>query len=117
MSWSYEADKDKDKIGPLDVVVVDEDGKTEDLKNHGYHSPDGFQIGYEGSGPSDLAYSILTDYMLRCKDVDMADIPGKVELLHQDFKRAYIANAKEYIRISSALIYSWLRMQENKNGV
>jgi len=115
MSWSYEADKERGKVGPLNVVVVDEDGSTEVLTNHGYHSPDGFQIGYDGSGPADLAYSILTDYMLRCHDIDMADIPGKVEQLHQEFKRAYIANAKDYIRISSALIYSFLRMQENKN--
>lgn len=26
------------------------------------HSPDGFECGYGGSGPSDLALSILTDY-------------------------------------------------------
>lgn len=33
------------------------------LKNIGYHSPDGFEMGYMGSGPADLALTILLDHL------------------------------------------------------
>jgi len=35
------------------------------LKHIVRHSPDGFQWGYGGSGPSDLALSIMTDFSKR----------------------------------------------------
>lgn len=31
---------------------------TEHLKSYNRHSPDGFNVGYGGSGPAELAYSI-----------------------------------------------------------
>ena len=46
------------------------------------HSPDGFEWGYGGSGPADLALSILTDYL------------GDQEIaykFYQAFKWAFIA--------------------------
>jgi hypothetical protein len=33
------------------------------LANIGYHSPDGFEMGYGGSGPADLALTILLDHL------------------------------------------------------
>lgn len=33
------------------------------LKHHILHSPTGFEWGYAGSGPADLAYSILWDFL------------------------------------------------------
>ncbi|GAG21045.1 unnamed protein product, partial [marine sediment metagenome] len=77
MSWSYEAKKEVGQIGTIDVKIVSADGTDEFLKNHGYHSPDGFQIGYEGSGPADLAYSILIDYFARTHDEPLSEIPCK----------------------------------------
>jgi hypothetical protein len=50
-----------------------------DLHNH---SPDGFEWGYGGSGPSQLALAILADAL---DDDELAD------RLHQDFKWEFIA--------------------------
>jgi hypothetical protein len=41
-----------------------------------YHSPDGFEFGYGGSGPSDLALNIL----------NLLVMPKEAVRLHQDFK-------------------------------
>jgi hypothetical protein len=46
------------------------------------HSPDGFQWGYMGSGPAQLALALLCDHL---GDDDQA------VLYHQDFKRAWVA--------------------------
>jgi hypothetical protein len=62
------------------------------------HSPDGFEWGYGGSGPADLARSILID----CLGEDRAD------RLYQDFKWAFVAKFQyEGWRITSDVIESW----------
>jgi len=44
------------------TVLVREDGKPDrPLKHYVKHSPDGFEWGYGGSGPADLAYAILRE--------------------------------------------------------
>jgi len=47
------------------------------------HSPSGFEWGYGGSGPAQLALALLSDHI---GDDDQAVI------LHQDFKRSVVAN-------------------------
>lgn len=51
----------------IDVEVVgDENSVDEDpypLTHVCYHSPDGFEWGYPGSGPADLALAILVDFL------------------------------------------------------
>ena len=42
--------------------VVNHDGEATILRQCVYHSPSGFETGYAGSGPADLALSILADY-------------------------------------------------------
>lgn len=51
-----------DGTGPALVVVVDDAG-TRPLKHEMRHSPDGFSWGFGGSGPGDLARSILADHL------------------------------------------------------
>lgn len=55
------------EIGPIRVWVEShEDGewiRLGSLRHRRYHSPDGFQVGYGGSGPADLARSILWDVL------------------------------------------------------
>ena len=70
----------------VSVVRVDE-GQTPvelparfDLRNH---SPDGFEWGYSGSGPAQLALAIVAD---ATGDNDQA------QLLYQDFKDAVVAH-------------------------
>jgi len=116
MSWTYKAKQNDSGIGGIECQIVLEDGSVETLSNLGYHSPDGFQIGYEGSGPADLAYSILMDFMLRSKEFNKKKTPGKTEFLHQDFKRSFVAVAKEHFQIDSDFISEWLKKKvQNEN--
>lgn len=75
----------RDRDGNVVIAVID-NGKRRplnarnDLSNH---SPTGFEYGYGGSGPAQLALAIL------------ADVLGNDALAlrhHQDFKWAYIAD-------------------------
>jgi len=71
-----------------------------------YHSPDGFEWGYPGSGPADTALSILTDYF--------GDDPSLVEeskafLLHQHFKDHFLVRAPKFaFVIKTQQIVDWV---------
>lgn len=71
------------------------------------HSPDGFEFGYQGSGPAQLALAILYDFT---EDKDLA-------LEHyQDFKVAFIAGMPHGGRtIHGDDISLWLRAQAVPN--
>ena len=74
-----------------------------------YHSPDGFECGYGGSGPADLALSILADHF--------GERPEKKKVgacrcwqLHQAFKREFVAPAdREGFTVTSEQIEAWLQ--------
>ena len=72
----------------------------QELKHYARHSPDGFEWGYGGSGPSELARCILIDYF--------DDIP-KADKHYQQFKFDIIAVIKEdsWV-ITSEDIEKWL---------
>ena len=53
-------------------------GKSQRVWNH---SPDGFNWGYEGSGPAQLALAVLLEFVPQERAVE----------LHQEFKREVIA--------------------------
>lgn len=94
------------------VFVHVEDGKTgarRQLEHVSRHSPDGFEWGYGGSGPADLALSILADMAPK----------REAEAFYQDFKRCYVsdwpsesvplrAGCLEQWRISEQQIREWL---------
>lgn len=44
------------------LVTVDDGGRSYFLRHCVFHSPTGFETGYSGSGPADLALSILADH-------------------------------------------------------
>lgn len=84
------------------------------------HSPTGFEWGYHGSGPADLALSILHDYLfragmaLRVQSMPEA-IPGRklrerlADMLHQSFKADVVAQLPhEGWRLTGAEVASWL---------
>jgi len=63
------------------------------------HSPTGFEWGYLGSGPSDLAYSILADYAgkdvadslaVRFKEEVVARLPHAAWMLTEDALQAFL---------------------------
>ncbi len=64
------------------------------------HSPDGFQWGYGGSGPAQLALALLLD---ASGDSDRA-LAG-----HQAFKRAFVAGWGEKWEITTEEILAWLK--------
>ena len=67
-----------------------------DLQNH---SPDGFNWGYDGSGPSQLALAMIAD----CR----GDKEGL--LWHTDFRRAFIAPIKgDSWEITEVQIQEWV---------
>ena len=76
---------------------IEEAGKPRrELHNIGLHSPDGFEMGYGGSGPSDLALTILCDFFgvkatpEAFQSGEMNDGQKLAWELHHDFRRKYI---------------------------
>lgn len=57
------------------------------VKHLGVHSPDGFESGYAGSGPAELAYCLLADFF---NETDLRERP-RTRLWHQAFKEDFIA--------------------------
>jgi hypothetical protein len=81
----------------------EEDGPVHVLTNVPHlvvhHSPNGFEFGYGGSGPADLALNVCQFYLIttgyqgeksRCFDGQCFSLAW---VLHQDFKRAFIESA------------------------
>jgi hypothetical protein len=101
----------KTELGPcrinVKVVYGDERVQNEQLKHIVRHSPDGFQMGYGGSGPSDLALSILTDYCMR-NNFD----ENIVESMYQDFKVEFVVPAKEELKVTGEEIKNWLNEKD-----
>jgi len=104
----------KQEIGHCSVIVQIQDGDGDpierELKHIERHSPDGFQWGYGGSGPADLALSILTDLCQRLDFSDMS-LPDKY---YQAFKRKFIATAGDELNLTGKEIYDWLAEQEGE---
>lgn len=78
------------RVKPSNIVLVKELESKEDFKplfHLIYHSPDGFEWGYGGSGPADLALSILFDYFKQDK--------LRAFGYHQIFKQEFIVPLKD----------------------
>ncbi len=78
-------------------VVDDEPADSRPLTHIPYHSPDGFEWGYAGSGPADLALAILADYFEEPPEFVLAALRSmwtprsKAAALHQSFKEQFVA--------------------------
>ena len=103
MKISYIGAQTEERVGPQTVVRHQSDKDT--ILDPGWsqkvwnHSPDGFQWGYEGSGPAQLALAILLD------------VTGDKERsirLHQDFKRDKIATLGDSFILTIDEIHDWL---------
>lgn len=93
----YKGERLYPEQGTISDVTVTVDSKP--LKHHIYHSPTGFNWGYSGSGPADLARSILWDYLEK--------EPPKV--LYQSFKDTFVATWKDEWQITSQEIQGWIK--------
>ncbi len=102
----------------LDCRVREGEGPSRQLLHVVLHSPSGFNAGYLGSGPADLALSILVDYFGDDPDVARALCRGmhggesRAVRLHQRFKQDIIANVLlkvgESYDLAEAQIGMWL---------
>lgn len=89
---------------PPDEIRIwrDPDGRAQANVPHAsvYHSPDGFEFGYGGSGPADLALNILLRF---------TPFYSVAWQHHQDFKWQFIATMPEQGgTIPAATIRAWL---------
>lgn len=79
----YKGYRDNNGTAHVDVLDLIETGVITSSLNHVVrHSPTGFEWGYHGSGPSELA---------RCILLDMGYPEQKVDMVYQEFKRWRIA--------------------------
>jgi hypothetical protein len=99
------------------LVRPDNEGGTGymyELRHHVRHSPDGFEWGYEGSGPSELARCILIDFLDQHEEAERGDPWARVpRVSYQEFKRLFIAGAaKEGFMLDGTEIAAWVHEQE-----
>jgi hypothetical protein len=76
---------DGSAMGPTAYFVQTREGEVYPLKHEVRHSPSGMSHGFEGSGPADLARSILADHL--------GNVPSPA--IYQEFKRQYVAKWPE----------------------
>jgi hypothetical protein len=82
--------------GTISNVVVTVN--SEPLKHHIRHSPDGFNWGYGGSGPADLALNILWDF------IGAEPTPD----LYQKFKSDFVSGWGNVWAVNGNQIQDWL---------
>ena len=96
------------------VKVILPSGRSRPLRHVLLHSPSGFAWGYEGSGPADLAMSLLCD-VLGERPSQRQLIYGRFKAYrhHQDFKREVVAGWElgSHFEIDSEAIAAWLRQR------
>lgn len=77
-----------------------------------HHSPDGFEWGYGGSGPADLSLSILAA-VLGPEPEQVKIFSGscgrRAWMLHQQFKREFVATWGDDWQITVGAVRSWIR--------
>ena len=90
------------KTNGSSIPVVLGPGPSQEVMNH---SPDGFQWGYGGSGPSQLALAIL---------LDVTGDPDLSVRLHQTFKNHFVASWSDKWQIRNEDILTWI--EENREA-
>lgn len=119
------------------VYVANETGAKKPLHHLVVHSPTGFEWGYHGSGPADLALSILGDYFGEQptkKELHQGhfELPRELENepdfrkwdkvieekklkccnFYQSFKSSFVGGfSKEGFTLSESTIKSWVNQQ------
>ena len=106
MIISYIGSRKMGATGPQTVIRHQSDGHDFSLNPRlsqkvWNHSPDGFQWGYEGSGPAQLALAIL---------LDLTGDEDRSVRLHQDFKRDKITTLDDSFVLTTDEIHDWLAL-------
>lgn len=116
MELTYKAKRNPKKVGSIEVIVeVENEDRIVRYPLHQnlvHHSPTGFQMGYGGSGPADLALNILYDYLCRIYPPTSTEKLQKLQdvamRFHQRFKWEYVAPATVKLNITSDQIKEFL---------
>ena len=100
-----------------EVVVLDADAVTP-LRHYPYHSPSGFEWGYSGSGPAEVARCILLDHDRVTPKRRGALYPpavGELPVSYQAFKFAVISRLPQDRpwSITSSEIETWAAGEQN----
>ena len=112
--WTYEAKRqDGDVVATVRIEHEDTDSEYFPLHHFVLHSPTGFEMGWNGSGPADLAYSILIHWFLSYK-FSLEEAQEEAQAHHQEFKRAFVAKERDHLVISDSDIEKWWIGQEEK---
>ena len=95
------------RLGPREKlpgvkVIVEEGDVQRSLEHKIRHSPTGFEMGFLGSGPADLALSILWDVMGK-----EPDIPT-----YMRFKSQFVAKWGDEWEITEEEIGNWLEFED-----
>ncbi len=104
------------RVGHVVSVVVTTPEGSKSLRHISRHSPDGFQWGYGGSGPSDLALSIMVDFFEK-QGLSMFALKN-AGTCYQDFKWEFIAGVQENrFVITGEQINKWIKKRrESKDA-
>ncbi|HEY4690222.1 MAG TPA: DUF6166 domain-containing protein [Anaerolineae bacterium] len=83
-----------------------------------HHSPTGFEWGYGGSGPADLALSILSAVIDEPKTVKIhrGFCGAKAWALHQPFKWEVIAGLGREWTLSVQQVKDWIALYEKEHA-
>jgi len=104
----------------VSVMVIDmrKRKRVRTLRHIPFHSADGFAWGYQGSGPADLALTILVDYCrerpprtgwLAGEKFSRWTVDSTAFTHHQDFKREIVAQFGDEWELSGMQIDTWLK--------
>jgi hypothetical protein len=91
------------QAGPGTVMRTFADGKADDLplcRDLVDHSPDGFQWGYAGSGPAQLAFALV---------YDATGDERLTRQVYQDFKREIVVTLPDQWRLEAENIAEFAR--------
>lgn len=91
----------KETLPEVNVVVI-EKGTEKPLQHRIRHSPTGLEWGYSGSGPADLALSILWDHL--------GKEPKRIDYMR--FKDNFVSGWGNEWEIDSETIGGWLEFED-----
>jgi hypothetical protein len=111
----------------VSVKIIDLQNRKRErsLRHIPFHSPDGFEWGYGGSGPADLALAILVDYLRERppnkgwragETFSRWTVHSKAFAFHQDFKREFIAKFEDSWELYGMQITAWIKQQKVPDG-
>jgi hypothetical protein len=86
------------------------------------HSPDGFEVGYRGSGPAEFALNILIHFYADMSELADENFPHStfIDAVYQIFKEDFLVNVnKESGVIPGSDIRKWIteKHKEFKDGL